>query len=893
MKVLPPTAARCLGAAMLFAFGSGTALALDPQRAVTQYGHDAWSHQSGLPGEPVYEIVSTPHGYLWLRTSAGLVRFDGVRFTTVDPRGPQEPLDTVRAICRSADGDLLVRGARQTHLYHSGEFVSYLPQQPLPGGVVRLILQARDRRLWIGADNYVYAARAPRSTGKELRSGEAEPALVLRNTGWTTAFFEDRGGNLWVGAARALYRFTEGAFVTYAKSVVDRGVTAFAEGADGTLWLGTRDGLFKLVGGKLVTDGVSPDLRGRRVTALLVDRDANLWVGTDAFGLHRLSRGRWSSVTLAEGLLDNGVLSLAEDHTGSLWVGTKSGLDRFRDTKLLPLTSHEGLAGDDVASILEARDGSVFVFCDGAGLTRLKDGAARTYTTKDGLASNYGGSLYEARDGSIWIGTASGLSRYENGRLTTYTAGGRLLKVYVSAIAEDDKGLIVSTSGPRLYRFRDGKLLDFTVRGKPLPGHDPAAYVFAMHRDAAGTVWISSDARLFEIPAGSPPREPPKGIDFFVTSIHDDGRGYLWLAGRAPGVTRLRIADGQVTHYTAKDGLLDDTITRALTDRAGNLWVSSAHGIFSVSRTQLDAFADGRLPSVRVDAFGTGDGMKTTEASIPEHQPAGWRGADGRLWFATRKGVVIVDPEHMARNELRPAVFLEELIVDGWSVPWPKTVDVGPGRNKWEIRYTALNVVVAERAGFKYRLEGYDRDWVDAGSRRSAYYTKLPPRQYVFHVIASNEDGVWNEKGATFVLRVAPAFYETLWFQALAGVLFVLAIVALHRWRTLSLRHREEELVRVVAERTRDLQAEIAERRQRETELRREQALLDAVLDHIPDNIYFKDLESRFTRVNRAMVSLARGRSPRGSDRPDRRGLLRRGARPGCEVRRRAHHPDG
>ncbi|MGH3113205.1 MAG: ligand-binding sensor domain-containing protein, partial [Gaiellaceae bacterium] len=343
------------------------ALALEPAKAISQFGHDTWTRQNGFPAEAVYEIVNTREGYLWLRTSRGLVRFDGARFVPVTPGDGADP---VKAIARNPGGELLIRGVAETRVLREGEFQELLPAARLLHGSVRAVFQTRDRRLWIGTDNDVYAAT------------DAAPVSVIGGTGWVNAFLEDRRGDLWSASGYGLHRYSGAEITTYAAGFSDKGATALAEDGGGALWVGTRAGLFRAHEGRPVADSTASCLDGRHVTALLVDRNGSLWAGTGTSGLYRLAAGRCTSFRLADGLQDDGILSFAEDREGSLWVGTRSGLERFRDTKLTPFTEKEGLAHDEVATVLEARDGSLFVFCDGGGLSRFKDGVWKTYATK-------------------------------------------------------------------------------------------------------------------------------------------------------------------------------------------------------------------------------------------------------------------------------------------------------------------------------------------------------------------------------------------------------------------------------------------------------------------------------------------------------------------------------
>jgi len=813
---------------LLLSCGAAAAWGLDPARHIDQYGHDTWTGQDRLPGEAVYQILQSPDGYLWLRTSAGLVRFDGERFATIEPAvGGHAINEPVKAIAKSADGEILIRSISRTLVYRSGAFSDYRPAAALPDGDIRKIYETRKHELFLGSDNFIYLI------GERVK-------LIRNRTSWINDFLEDNRGTLWIAGVKSLYSYRQGQLSPYANT--QSGATALAEDRHGRLWVGSLKGLYVIENRSPVLERVAAGQIRGEVNAVLSDRSGNLWVGTSAEGLLRLSDGVASGFTPQDGLTDSKVLSLYEDVEGSLWVGTASGLDRFRDTKLTTLTAKEGLPRDETSMVMGTRDGSVYVMCPGAGMARIKGGRVSSITTKDGLPGVYGSGLFESRDGSLWMGSA-GLIRYKNGRFTLYT-GGHLSKHWVSAVSEDDESLIFGTDETRVFRFVNGQVRPFTIHGQPTPLSGPGNYTFTIYRDAAGTLWFGTVAGLFKFARGEPPsRARQSQVAFPVTSIFDDHQGSLWLGGRTAGLTRFDIRDGRVTHYTKRDGLFDDCPSAILPDGNGNLWISTSNGILVARRKDLDDFRDGKISYVHTKRYGTQDGMKTSEASDPAKQPAGWRSSDSRLWFSTRKGVVVVDPRHLLHNSRVPPVVIEKLVVDGQHVRPRNGLRLNP-TDSLEFHYTSLSLLVPSRVRFRYRLEGYDRGWVNAGGRRVAYYTNLPSGKYRFQVIASNNDGVWNETGAALSFELKPHFYETAWLRVLGVLALMLGALAGQRIYTRRLRKRAAELARLVDERTRDLQEE--------------RAFLRQVIDISPNGIFVKDLDSRLTLVNRAFAE-ARG----------------------------------
>ncbi len=512
------------------------------------------------------------------------------------------------------------------------------------------------------------------------------------------------------------------------------------------------------------------------------------------------------SFNTADGLSDARVLSLYEDREGSLWVGTAAGLDRFRDTKFTTLTSKEGLPSNQASLSLQMRDGTIYVLCRGGGFAQIKNGVVSALTSKNGLQSTFGDGLFESKDGTLWLGAQNGPIAFKDGKFIQYKAHGRLAKTYLSAIDEDDESLILSTSETLTFRLKNDTAEPFTIGGKTTPVSAPGNYTFTIYRDTAGTLWFGTVKGLFKFVKGeAPDKARQTTVDFPVTSIFDDHRGSLWLGGRIPGLSRFRISDGRITRYTKRDGMFDDYPTTILADSQQNIWTSTADGIYMAVRKDLDDFAEGKISKVTTAHYGTDDGMKTSEASDPSQQPAGFAAKDGKLWFSTRKGVVVIDPDRLLQNTLVPPVIIETMVANDVTTTSPKELRLPPGTDKIEFHYTSLSFRVPARVQFKYKLDGYDHDWVDAGTRRVAYYTNLPPRSYRFRVMASNDDGLWNNVGASAGFVLLPRFYQTNWFWGFSAIAFFLLAVGAQRLYTKRLRAREEELVQIVDERTDEL----------------------------------------------------------------------------------------
>jgi diguanylate cyclase (GGDEF)-like protein len=771
--------------------------ALDPQKQIGQYGHDSWTSQHGLPGEAVYQILQTRDGYLWLRTGSGLVRFDGVRFVSMDAEIGSE---RVKAICMGADGDLLIRTATKTRIYRDRHFSDYRPPAPLPGGGIRVLFESREHVVFVGSDNSIYRIE---------RDGKV--TLLRDSTAWISVFLEDHTGKIWIAGTTSIFLYENNTlYGPLNKNGNPKLITALSEDRHHRIWAATRDGLYELHAEGQQLDSAPPK-DPSLLTSLLEDRQENLWAGTVRSGVVRIVRDETqsaasSSLGFLEGLTDDNVLSLFEDREGSIWIGTASGLDRLRDTKLTTVTTRENLPTNSEKSAIALRDGTVVVFSDNGGLSYIRNGIATPFKHNDQLPSAYGSAIFESRDGSLWVGAYGGLCRIQGEKVTVYDGGGHFSKNFISAISEDDEGLIVTNSEARAFRFKDGKALPFTVHDQTTAITDSGIYTFTIYRDLLGTLWFGTTNGLFkQPPAGSPGSGWQFSQVFEVTNIFDDGRGHLWLGGRTPGIFRFSIHDGQLTRYTKHEGLFDGYASRILSGEDGNLWISAEDGIYAVSQKDLNDVAEGRKQSVSSERFGLEDGMKTTESSDAASQPGGCRTPDGKLWFTTQKGIVEVDPAHMIHNDFIPPVIVESVAANGIVQPSGSNLRLAPGNKSIEIHYTSLSLRIPERVHFKYRLEGYDSEWIDAGARRVAYYTNLLPGQYTFRVIAANEDGVWNLHGASVNFVLKPHFYQTKWFYFVCLLLLILLVLAGNRITTRLIRARADQLARLVEEQTAEL----------------------------------------------------------------------------------------
>lgn len=787
------------------------ALALDPHAPVTQYGFQSWQTDTGLPQNTVHSIVQGPDGFLWIATEGGLVRFDGERFSVIARANtPELPSDLIDDLMLDSAGTIWISTSGGLARLHDGRVERFRPKQGIPatqvwrtfegaGSVwvlsaaglfrvqgihadrVRLnevltensrMLAGADGSLWLGtADGVMRAAK----DGKFASVGDSAEVIALAQDSqgevWTalrgglgsklercstqgcrsvavpgnaavSALTTDHTGRVWVGADSGLFVVDGGTLRAVGKT--GRVTFLFCD-RQGMLWAGTAQGLLR------IGSGEPQVLRsGDTYLAAEEDREGDLWLGTEAGGLAVLRDRKFSTLTAQDGLTDEYVLALGQNAAGDVFAGTNGGgLNVWHAGRFRAASTAQKLTSNVVLAVATAPNGDVWVGTPD-GLSLMRNGQARTFTTADGLADDFVRSLYVAADGSLWIGTRHGVSHDVNGKFTSWSAIDGLGNDLIGAMTEDRNGTLwIGTLGG-LSRFRDGQFKNFTVKDG-----------------------LSSNV---------------------VTSLYVDGDGALWVGTNDEGLNRVR--DGKVT--SVRLASLPSRVIGILQDKTGYFWLSSNSGVYRVSRDGLNRLLDGGV-APEVMRFGVADGMRISECSSGGH-PAALNLQDGELWFATLKGIARVDPVRMPVNRVPPQAVIESVVVDDVAQNAVTGLTIPPGHSHYEFDYAGLSYVAPQKVEYRYQLEGFDPHWVDAGTRRTAYYTNLPHGRYTFRVMARNNDGVWSEAAVSAQLMVQPHIWQTLWFRLLLALALAGAGYAAWRRRLLGVQRQYEA---VLAERTR------------------------------------------------------------------------------------------
>jgi ligand-binding sensor domain-containing protein/signal transduction histidine kinase len=758
---------------------------LDPKRSLSEFGNQVWLTENGLPQNTVQAIMQTRDGYLWIGTQEGLARFNGTGFLVFDKENtPQFKSNDIRALFEDRNGTLWVGTSYGLLRFQGGSFTCFTTAEGLPDNSVTALAETPEGTIWIATPSGL--ARYQNNSLMTLQIG-GEDIQTL---------FTDRSGVLWIGTGSGVKQIKDNASVNMnpTQFLAGRSVNAIAQDQAGRLWFGTNDGLVSYRQDAANSDIPTNGLPDSHVNSLTVDKEGSLWVGTSR-GLARITITDRVNMAVAGELSSNLILSVFEDREGSLWVGSESGgLSVLRDKKFTTLTTKDGLASDVVKAVFQDNAGAIWIGTNGGGLSVFKDGKITNFTTDDGLSSNVVLSLCGDDQGTIWVGTPDGLNEFKNGHFKTLTVAEGLSSDFIRSIFVDRNGIVWVGTRNGLNKLKNGEFTTFTTK-------DGLAddFVGAVFQDSKGDLWIATRSGLSELSGEKLTNFTSKnGLSSdVITSLHEDADHNIWIGTNGGGLNRLR--NGAFTSYTTRNGLLDNVIFRILEDAQQNLWFSSPKGIFKISLNELNDFAGGRNQILNTTSYGTSDGMLTRECSGGGY-PAGWTGNDGKLWFSTIKGLAMIDPGNIQFNKEPPPVAIEQIRVDDKVVATTTGIKLPASTTRLEFFFTALSFVAPDKVRFKYRLEGFDPDWIDAGPRRSASYTNLRPGNYKFHVVAANNDGVWNQEGAVVKFYLNPRFYQTFWFYALLVLLLALLVWQFYHFRV---RRMKAQFAAVLAERTR------------------------------------------------------------------------------------------
>jgi len=793
------------------------AWALDPALDVSQYAHTAWKIRDGFARDFIFPIAQTPDGYLWLGTSFGLLRFDGVRTVPWQPpAGAALPDDRIRVLLAARDGTLWIGTSGGLASWKDTKLVTY-PR--FDGNSVNAIAEDREGTVWIGVQSRGAGLLCAIRGGKSECQGEdGSLGDAISNV------LEVDDGALWVAGGSRLWRWKPGPPIVFSLPGGVPSLHALSQTASGEILVATTTGMWQVVDGKVQPFASLPASLQGRLSAVFRDHDGANWIGTTDGGLLHIRAGRIDAFARNDGLSGDFVHTLFEDREGNVWLATVDGVDRFRAFAAPRYSVAQGLS--HVVSVIADRDGSMWLTTL-AGLHRWHDGRMTTFRARredssggprarggqpsaveevvaPGLPDRAYGSLFlDSRD-RIWLGSRSGLGYFENGRFLPVSG---VPDGYIDAIAEDKGGnLWIAHRDAGLLRLRADREAQRIPWAKL--GQGGAAARLAVD-PVNGGLWLGFFSGGIvhlvdgQVRASYLVRDGlGKGE---VRDIRVAADGAVWAATDG-GLSRLKA--GRIATLNRNSGLPCDAVHSTINDDEGSMWLYTACGLARVARSDLDAWSaaadhGNAQPMLRPTVLDSFDGVRSA-IDLGTFGPHAAKARDGKLWFAAADGVTVVDPRRLQFNQLPPPVHVEQIVADRKTYDATSQVKLPPLVRDVQIDYTALSLVAPEKNRFRYKLEGRDADWQDVGNRRQAFYTDLDPGDYSFRVIASNNSGVWNEQGASLDFSIAPAYWQTDWFRALCVLAFLALLITLYRLRVRQIaRHFNATLDARVNERTR------------------------------------------------------------------------------------------
>ena len=745
------------------------AYAIAPTRAMSQYIRDQWGPEQGFPRGPVYAITQTADGYLWIGTEAGLVRFDGLRFQLVTDESIS--VTSVLGLAADNEGNLWVRlqGPRLLR-YRDGVFEDAMSRLGMPYSNVTVVCRGNEGGLLVARleDGAITHRRGKFEVLTAATLPASSPVISLAQT---------PGGDIWMGTRDAgLFRLAGKQLSALTQGLPDTKINCLLPDGDRGLWVGTDNGIVRWSGTELTTTGIPASLNRLQALAIVRDRDANIWVGTDSRGLLRLNSQGVSSLHENRRWAGKAVTAVFEDREGSLWIGSADSIERLRDSVFVTYSPSENLPTDgnipvfidsenrmwfppvdgglwwvkggqrgqvskdgldrDVVYSIAGRNRELWLGRQRGGLTQLRSEngslTAKTFTQADGLAQNSVYSVHQSRDGTVWAGTLSGgVSRLQDGKFTTYTTANGLASNTVASILE---------------------------------GSD-------------GTIWFGTPTGLSALSKGRWQSYPAaEGLtSLSVNCLLEDSGGVLW-AGTSAGLA-FRSPDGfrAVTGATAS---LREQILGIAEDRHGSLWMATSNHVLRVKRDKL---LQGSLADGDIREYGLADGLRGVEG-VKRHRSV-LTDSLGRIWFSMNRGISVVDPARLVSTSAPTMVHLQTISADGTPIDLRGPVRISGGSQRITFAYAGLSLSVPERVRYRYWLEGFDRGWSEPTSAREAVYTNLSPALYRFRVVASNPEGIWNGTEAKLWVEIKPEFWQTWWFRLACGFVGVFAILGFYRLR--------------------------------------------------------------------------------------------------------------
>jgi ligand-binding sensor domain-containing protein/signal transduction histidine kinase len=799
--------------------------ALDPNKSIFQFNCQNWARLTGLPSDKISGITQTSDGYIWLGSQNGLIRFDGQDFKTVPIALPSARGQDIIMLKGGADGKIWFAINGGGYGGFDGKNFWPISDERLTGDP-QSILAARDGSVWTGS---------VMGWGRWM-AGKASQTLYDDKLGAVATAYEDPAGRVWLGTAEhGLYYWAQGKLNLFPDDdLKNKNIRAIAQDTAGDIWVGTNIGLYRYDQNFRRKEILFP---ASQTNALLVDRNGVLWAGFNDTGVGRYRNGNFSRLQKIDGLGSDVVTSLFEDREGSIWVGTVEGLSQLTDPKFPTFSSMDGLSHGDVISVAAAPDEGVWV-ATASGASHVVGNTSTNFNDPAILPNQYVRRIYAAKNGALYLA--------DGNRNINVMTGNRLVARYPNELwpetfVEDAQGLILGI-GPHLYRMVGGHPTPYIFDG-PEPLFDWFNHMIVAHD---GSLWAATNSGLYHIEGGKYKRwSMAEGlVSDRIHFVLEDPDGSIWAA--SPNGL-IHIHEGRLTKIAVEDGLSDQRIYAIVADGLGYFWMSSGRGLLRVSHQSLLEFVERRTHRIECETFDSLDSIKFVDRTDQGY--SGCKSLDGRIWFPSPRGVIVIDPAGFVINRVPPEVHLEKVEVNGHAVTVDRLRKLEVSDHNLEFFFSALSYISPKKIRVRYTLEGFDTGWVEAGSHRSVAYNNIREGEYTFRVQAANADGVWNLVGDQFKVILPLPFYERWWFFTLSAAAFLLSLYGAYQWKV----RRMHVLQRKLQRSNELLETKVA---QRTDELANSLSLLQATLDSTADGIIALEFSGKVVSYNRHFVKM-------------------------------------
>ncbi len=768
---------------------------------ITDYSIKSWDSKNGFFPFSINIIFQTQDGYLWLGTDEGLVRFDGFKFTTYNIGNTKAfKTNNISGLVEDQDGRLWISCSEGGLLsYHKGFFTSYNIKDILKDESILSMCLDHENNLWIGTNSNLSYISLNEIPIQAFNAAQYFPKIsdVDFSIYYVTSLVCDNAGVVWVVASGTSHIFRISPVnkekIKVFESTLLTDVQCFLGDGKRRNWVGTSLGLKVLRDNDIFLYYAKNGSIKFRTTSLIEDQNGNIWIGTHGNGLYRLNdTGYLQKYHFKDLISPDRVMSLFEDAEGGIWIGTRgNGLHRLQKKIFKTYTVNDGLSDNRVWSICEAKNNDIWIGTQ-KGLDKLTFSERKNLITRMSIPGNEKDnivrSVIEDRNGVVWVS------------LIKNTFGFLDHNIIRSIPSTNTKAMVVDSDNKLWIEGAKGGLICVDQKGYQKyfsePDNPPQyaeklfnSYVFSIKTlcfDDEGYLWIGAKHGLY--------RAIKDSLYYFdgvpgltgnaVMTLYNDSKGTLWITVYGYGLFRFNPGNGekQFSQITKENGLTDNTIYSILEDDFGKFWFGSNKGIFSINRKDLIEFCDGKLSNVRSVAYGSESGMESIECNGGNH-PSAIKSKDGRLWFPTMGGVVVIDPSKENRKQDSLKVYIQKTIVDGVELSKHQQYSLEQGlKRKIEFHYTAIDFLNPENVRFKYKLDGYEDIWIEAQNQRTIYYLNVPSGKYTFRVIACNSEGTWKSNEDSISFEIPPHFWETIIFKILIGILIVGIIIGITRF---------------------------------------------------------------------------------------------------------------